>query len=124
MSGSSSERVAPVIALAPWLLQERKFRRLGGTEEIDADMLRDLDVLNNANYARDREIAVIGAVGQPRDRVKIADFEYFGHSNKACFMFDYSSNVDSASKSFLHESQLRQINGWIFARNAMSCSRR
>jgi hypothetical protein len=33
-------------------------------------------------------------------------------------MFDYSSNVDSASKSFLHESQLRQINGWIFARNA------
>src|SRR3970040_1482104 len=26
-------------------------------EEIDADMLRDLDVLNNANYARDREIA-------------------------------------------------------------------
>jgi len=26
--------------------------------------------------------------------------------------------VDSASKSFLHESQLRQINGWIFAHNA------
>ncbi len=26
-------------------------------EEIDADMLRDLDLLNNANYARDREIA-------------------------------------------------------------------
>jgi hypothetical protein len=26
-------------------------------EEIDADMLRDLEVLNNANYARDREIA-------------------------------------------------------------------
>jgi hypothetical protein len=26
-------------------------------EAIDADMLRDLDVSNNANYARDREIA-------------------------------------------------------------------
>ncbi len=26
-------------------------------DEIDADMLRDLDLLNNANYARDREIA-------------------------------------------------------------------
>ena len=26
-------------------------------EEVDAELLRDLDVLNNANYARDREIA-------------------------------------------------------------------
>ncbi len=26
-------------------------------DEIDADMLRDLDLLNSANYARDREIA-------------------------------------------------------------------
>src|SRR5436853_1639789 len=33
-------------------------------------------------------------------------------------MFDYSSNVDSSAKSFLHESQLRQIHGNIFARNA------
>lgn len=27
------------------------------SEEIDAEMLRDLEVLNNPNYARDREIA-------------------------------------------------------------------
>jgi len=27
------------------------------TEQIDAEMLRDLEVLNNPNYARDREIA-------------------------------------------------------------------
>ena len=27
---------------------------------------------------------------------------------QACFMFDYSSNIDSASKSFLHESQLKE----------------
>jgi hypothetical protein len=26
-------------------------------DEIDAELLRDLDLLNNANYARDREIA-------------------------------------------------------------------
>jgi hypothetical protein len=56
--------------------------------------------------------------GQDRRRLKVAGFEYFGHSNRACFMFDYSSNVDSASKSFLHESQLRQIHGNIFAKNA------
>ncbi len=44
--------------------------------------------------------------GQDRSRCKVADFEYFGHSNRACFMFDYSSNLDSASKSWLHENDL------------------
>jgi len=55
--------------------------------------------------------------GQPRDQVKIADFEYFGHSNRACFMFDYSNNIDSACKSWLHDSELTKIKRDIFARN-------
>ena len=48
--------------------------------------------------------------GQPRDQVKITGFEYFGHSNRACFMFDYSNNIDSACKSWLHENELTKIN--------------
>lgn len=56
--------------------------------------------------------------GQPRDRVKIATLEYFGHSNKACFLFDYSNNIDSASKVWLHENELKQIRRGIFERNA------
>jgi hypothetical protein len=56
--------------------------------------------------------------GQPRDQMKIVDFEYFGHSNRACFMFDYSNNIDSACKSWLHEDDLKQINGRAFARRA------
>lgn len=56
--------------------------------------------------------------GQPRDRVKISNLEYFGHSNKACFMFDYSNNIDSASKVWLHESELGQIRRGIFTRDA------
>ena len=47
--------------------------------------------------------------GQPRDRVKIANFEFYGHSNKACWMFDYSNNIDSASKCWLHQDELKQI---------------
>jgi hypothetical protein len=54
--------------------------------------------------------------GPYRDRMKVAGFEYFGHSNKACFMFDYSSNLDSASKSWLHESELSKIHRNVFAR--------
>jgi hypothetical protein len=56
--------------------------------------------------------------GQPRDRLKVAGFEYFGHSNKACFMFDYSNNIDSACKSWLHEKELTSISPRIFARGA------
>jgi hypothetical protein len=54
--------------------------------------------------------------GQDRRWVKVEGFEYFGHSNKAFFMFDYSSNLDSASKSWLHESDLAKIDRRIFSR--------
>jgi hypothetical protein len=56
--------------------------------------------------------------GQPRDRLKVVGFEYFGHSNKACFMFDYSNVIDSASKSWLHEAELTKISRNDFARGA------
>src|SRR2546421_10411583 len=49
--------------------------------------------------------------------MKIADFEYFGHSNRACFMFDYSNNIDSACKSWLHDSELTKINRRVFGRH-------
>ena len=56
--------------------------------------------------------------GKPRDQVKIADFEYFGHSNKACWMFDYSNHIDSASKVWIHQNDFAKIDRGIFARNA------
>ncbi len=56
--------------------------------------------------------------GQPRNVMKVGGFEYFGHSNKACFMFDYSSNVDSSAKSYLHEMQFAKINRGVIARDA------
>ena len=56
--------------------------------------------------------------GQNRSRVKITNFEYYGHSNKFCFMFDYSSNVYGASKSYLHERDLGKVNGRAFAKGA------
>jgi hypothetical protein len=56
--------------------------------------------------------------GQPRARVKIASLEYFGHSNKACFMFDYSNMIDSASKAWLHENELGKFKRGIFTKDA------
>ncbi len=60
--------------------------------------------------------------GKDRDEVKIADFEYFGHSNRACFMFDYSNEVDSASKVWLHEDELKKIHRGIFTGDAFAKS--
>jgi len=56
--------------------------------------------------------------GQPRDTVKIADFEYFGHSNKACWLFDYSNNIDSASKAYMHEKMFANLHRGIFTKDA------
>jgi hypothetical protein len=50
---------------------------------------------------------------------KICGLEFFGHSNKACWMFDYSNNLDSGSKCWLHEKELGQIHRGIFTRDAL-----
>lgn len=60
--------------------------------------------------------------GQNRERVKISNFEYFGHSNKACWMFDYSNFIDSSSKAWLHEMELSRLNPGIFAKDAFAKS--
>ena len=69
-------------------------------------------------FRRTEEVVAYLNAGQPRDQVKIADLEYFGHSNKACWMFDYSNCVDSASKVWLHEDEFHQLAPGIFAKDA------
>ena len=82
------------------------------------DTVRQKFNLNLVYFDQGSEVINYLNNGQPRDRVKIVDFEFFGHSNKACFMFDYSSHLDSAAKSWLHESELTKINRHIFARGS------
>ena len=59
-----------------------------------------------------------GPANRPRSQFKIASWEYFGHSNKACLMFDYSNNLDSGSKCWLHEKELGQIQRGDFTHDA------
>ena len=56
--------------------------------------------------------------GMNRRSVKISGFEYFGHSNKHCFMFDYSSDIYGVSSSWLHEVDLNRIRSSAFAPHA------
>jgi hypothetical protein len=81
--------------------------------------VRDKFNLKLIYFAKGDEVINYLNSGQPRDNLKIADFEYFGHSNYKCFMFDYSNNIESACKSWLHEDELKRINGRVFARGAL-----
>ena len=56
--------------------------------------------------------------GQNRRKMKVVNFEYFGHSNRHAFMFDYSNKVMGASKEWLHENDLKKIKRSAFAKNA------
>ena len=56
--------------------------------------------------------------GQPRGRTPICNFEYFGHSNKYCFLFDYSNHTYGASPAWLHEKDLTKLNFGIFTKDA------
>lgn len=60
--------------------------------------------------------------GQNRNAVKVSGFEYFGHSNKYCFVFDYSNDILGASTSFLHQGDLKRLNRKAFARGAYAKS--
>jgi hypothetical protein len=53
-----------------------------------------------------------------RPRGSIKSFDFFGHSNKHAFMFDYGNDIMAASTAWLHERDLPRIKASIFDRNA------
>ena len=48
----------------------------------------------------------------------IQTFDFFGHSNRFAFMFDYGNEIMAISTSWLHERDLPRIKSSVFARNA------
>jgi hypothetical protein len=53
-----------------------------------------------------------------RPHGSIQTFDFFGHSNRFAFMFDYGNEIMAVSVSWLHERDLPRIKASIFARNA------
>lgn len=60
--------------------------------------------------------------GMSRRKVKIATFDFFGHSNKYCFLLDYSNEILGASRCFLHQRDLGAIRRGIFVKEPRICS--
>ncbi len=106
-----------------WLVYKDGYTRRGQRQD-KADLISNIISVRdkyNVNLVwvenGDQVISYLNA-GKPRSQVKIANFEYYGHSNRACFMLDYSNEIDSASKSWLHEDELSKIHRGIFSKDA------
>jgi hypothetical protein len=61
---------------------------------------------------------IISYLNANRSGLKICGLEFYGHSNKFCFMFDYSSDNYGTSSCWLHECDLKRLRRSAFARNA------
>jgi hypothetical protein len=53
-----------------------------------------------------------------RPRGSITTFDFFGHSNRHAFMFDYGNDIMAASTAWLHESEIPRLKSSVFAHNA------
>jgi hypothetical protein len=105
-----------------WLVYKPAYARR--SEEMGLDLLAQLQEKAKSVGARlvffssKEELIAYLNKGFDRDKVKIADFDYIGHSNKACFLFDYSNYIDTMSVAWLHVKDLGKIHGDIFTRDA------
>lgn len=55
-------------------------------------------------------------------RRSVVTFDFFGHSNRHCFLLDYSSSIMGVSQAWLHEKDLSRIHRSIFSPNIQSQS--
>lgn len=49
---------------------------------------------------------------------KMSGFEFYGHSNKFCFLFDYSNDILGVSSCYLHCFDLKRLNRGLFTKDA------
>jgi hypothetical protein len=109
--------------LVTWLIYRPAYA--ARSQEMGLDLLAQLqDKAKNLGvrlvwFNNQAELIAYLNKGFDRNKIKIADFDYFGHSNKACFLFDYSNAIDTMSIAWLHVNDLNKIDDDIFADDAI-----
>ena len=97
-----------------WLVYKPSYVRRSTRQE-KRDLVTDLSSIQKKTGANliffnsQKQLIDYLNAGKPRDQVKIAE---------CCFMFDYSNEIDSGSKVWLHETELKQIDRKAFAPRA------
>lgn len=70
-------------------------------------------------FSTGREVIDYINRGRDRRREKVVGFDFFGHSNKYCMMFDYSNEICAVSKAWLHVRDIPRINRGAFSSGAI-----
>lgn len=116
------KKQAPPGTIITWLVYRDAYLRRAGEDKqpltSHVESVRDKYGIRLVWFRSGDDVINYINSGMSRGSTKISGFEYFGHSNKFCFMFDYSSDIYGVSSSFLHEGDLRRIHRGAFARNA------
>ena len=101
-----------------WLIYKKGYverSREDGANHIQTIMSRARQL--NARlvwYDTTKEVISYLNRGLNRRKVKIATFDFFGHSNKFCFLLDYSNEILGASRCFLHQRRLNEGSSQCF----------
>lgn len=117
------QRSAPPGTRITWLVYRDAYVRRGAeehqplTQNVES-VPKAYPFINLVWFRSTDELVRYINTGQSRRSMKISGFEYFGHSNKFSFMFDYSSDVYATSTAWLHENDLGKIHGSAFAKKA------
>lgn len=104
-----------------WLVYKPAYQRRSSAE--GKDLLAEIASMAAARQANlvwyQTGDDVIRYINQGRSSGnKIITFDYFGHSNRHCFLLDYSNEILGVSKAWIHEKDLPKINGSAFSKNA------
>lgn len=111
-----------------WLIHRPGYERRG--KEIGHDLIQEIKNMigpTSANiiwFETREELVRYLNKGQNRSHKKISHLEYFGHSNRLNWCFDYSNQIDGMVQEnmCLHIRNLDEIKRGIFTKNAFTKS--
>jgi len=111
-----------------WLIHRPGYERR--SEEIGHDLIQEIKNMVEPTGAQiiwfntRHELVDYLNKGQKRSKTKISHLEYFGHSNRLNWCFDYSNQIDGMVQEnmCLHIRHLGKIKKGLFTRNAFTKS--
>lgn len=89
-------------------------------QELTSVVQQKANAIGVALFWFDTTDQVINYINRGKDRTQLAvgSLDYFGHSNKVNWMFDYSNDIDGCSTIFLHTRDLSHLQAAAFAPDA------
>jgi hypothetical protein len=123
--GQLKARARPGDGIA-WLVYRPSYLRRSAEqqEDLSAIIRRKADSLGVALFWFDTKEELVNYLNTGRNRAAhpILSLDFFGHSNKVNWMFDYSNELDGCSTVFFHTRDLPRLNRGIFSREAVAQS--